>query len=252
MKPKVNDSNSHDSRPEGIRLQLFLARSGVASRRASENIILDGRVTVNGNLVQTLGTRVLESDHICVDGVLVEPEKVKRHVLLNKPSGFVCSLSDEKGRPVAADLLAEKYPERLYNVGRLDMYSSGAILFTNDGEFAATVGHPSSQIEKQYIVEASMPFHDDVLDAFRKGIRIDSVYYRCRNAERLSSRRMSVTLIEGKNREIRRVLDHFSIRIKNLIRVRIGSVTIDGLAYGESRELTRTEIEALAKRDEQS
>ena len=136
-----------------------------------------------------------------MDGVPVEPEKTKRYVLLNKPSGYVCSLSDEKGRPVAADLLAEKYPERLYNVGRLDMYSSGAILFTNDGEFAAKVGHPSSEIEKQYIVEASMPFRDDVIEAFRKGIRIDNVYYRCRDAVRLSSRRMSITLIEGKPRD---------------------------------------------------
>lgn len=252
MKRKVNDSNSHDNSREGIRLQLYLARAGVASRRASEQIILDGRVTVNGVLAQTLGTRVLDSDRICLDGIPVEPEKNKRYILLNKPSGFVCSLSDEKGRRVAADLLAEKYPERLYNVGRLDMYSSGAILFTNDGEFAAIVGHPSSQIEKQYIVEASMPFRDDVLDAFRKGIRIDSVYYRCRSAERLSSRRMSVTLIEGKNREIRRVLDHFSIRIKNLIRVRIGPVTIDGLAYGESRELTPFEIDVLVQKDKQS
>lgn len=248
----MNDSNSHDNGRDGIRLQLYLARAGVASRRASEQIILDGRVTVNGILAQTLGTRVVESDRICLDGIPVEPEKNKRYILLNKPSGFVCSLSDEKGRRVAADLLAEKYPERLYNVGRLDMYSSGAILFTNDGEFAAIVGHPSSQIEKQYIVEASMPFRDDVLDAFRKGIRIDSVYYRCRSAERLSSRRMSVTLIEGKNREIRRVLDHFSIRIKNLIRIRIGPVTIDGLAYGESRELASSEIDELVQKEKQS
>ncbi len=252
MKPKVNDLNSHDNSPEGIRLQLFLARAGIASRRASEKIILDGRVTVNGVTVDTLGTRVQESDRVCVDGAAVEPEKVKRYVLLNKPSGYVCSLSDEKGRPVAADLLAGKYRERLYNIGRLDMYSSGAILFTNDGEFAALVGHPSSEIEKQYIVEASMPFRDDVLDAFRKGIRIDSVYYRCRSVERLSSRRMTVTLIEGKNREIRRVLDHFSIRVKNLIRVRIGSITIDGLAYGESRDLTGQEIASLMQREELS
>ena len=241
----MNDSNSLDNTPEGVRLQLYLARAGVASRRASEKIILDGRVSVNGTVVDTLGTRVLETDRICVDGVPVEPEKTKRYVLLNKPSGYVCSLSDEKGRPVAADLLAEKYPERLYNVGRLDMYSSGAILFTNDGEFAAKVGHPSSEIEKQYIVEASMPFRDDVIEAFRKGIRIDNVYYRCRDAVRLSSRRMSITLIEGKNREIRRVLEHFSIRVKNLIRTRIGTVTIDGLAYGESRELSRAEVASL-------
>lgn len=247
MKLKVNDLNSLDNTPVGIRLQLYLSRSGVASRRASEKIILEGRVTVNGIVQQTLGTRVLETDSICVDGILLTPETKKRYVLLNKPSGYVCSLSDEKGRPVAADLLTEKYPERLYNVGRLDMYSSGAIIFTNDGEFAAYLGHPSSGIEKQYIVEASMPFRDDVITAFKQGIRIDTVYYKCRDAQRLSSRRLTVTLLEGKNREIRRVLEHFSIRVKNLIRTRIGTVSIEGLEYGEFRDLTNKEIESLKR-----
>lgn len=245
MKLKVTDLNSPDKTTEGIRLQLYMSRSGVASRRACEKIILDGRVTVNGILEQTLGTRVLETDSICVDGVLILLESKKRYVLLNKPSGYVCSLSDEKGRPVAADLLTDKYKERLYHVGRLDMYSSGALIFTNDGEFAAYLGHPSSGVEKQYIVEASMPFRDDVITAFKQGIRIDSVYYKCRDAQRLSSRRLTVTLVEGKNREIRRVLEHFSIRVKNLIRTRIGQISIEGLEYGESRDLTVKEIESL-------
>ncbi len=141
------------------RLQVYLAHSGVASRRACEQIILDGRVTVNGNTVTNMGAKVAPDDVVCVDGNRVRPEEQKRYVLLNKPSGYICSLADEKGRQVAADILKSAYTERLYNVGRLDMYSSGAILFTNDGHFASVVGHPSAEIEKEYVVEASLPFH---------------------------------------------------------------------------------------------
>ena len=241
-----NDSNhAADRTDDSIRLQVYLAHAGVASRRAAEEIILSGRVTVNGNTVSAMGSRVAEGDIVCVDGVRVVPEETKRYILLNKPSGYVCSLADEKGRPVAADILKQAYSERLYNVGRLDMYSSGALLFTNDGNFAAIVGHPSAEIEKEYIVEASLPFNDEVLNAFTKGIRIDGVFYRCRQADRLSSRRMRVVLIEGKNREIRKVLEHFGVRVKNLIRVRIGPVTMGEMKYGEYRELTRTEILGL-------
>jgi 23S rRNA pseudouridine2605 synthase len=194
-----------------------------------------------------MGAKVGPDDLVCVDGNRVRPEEYKRYVLLNKPSGYVCSLSDEKGRPVAADILKSTYSERLYNVGRLDMYSSGAILFTNDGDFAASVSHPSAEIEKEYVVEASLPFRDEVLTAFIKGIRIDTVYYKCKSAERLSSRRMRVVLIEGKNREIRKVLDHFGIRVKNLVRTRIGPVSLGDMPYGEFRELTEYEIEQLRK-----
>jgi 23S rRNA pseudouridine2605 synthase len=229
-----------------VRLQVILAHAGLASRRNAESIILSGRVTVNGEVITELGTKVKADDIVCVDGTQVKAEERKRYVLLNKPSGFVCSLSDDRGRPVAADLLKDAYSERLYNIGRLDMYSSGAIIFTNDGEFAAIVGHPSAEIEKEYIVEASLPFRDEVLESFRVGIRIDGVFYKCRLAERMSSRRMRIVLVEGKNREIRKVLEKFDVRVKSLIRVRIGPVALDALKYGEFRELTAKEIEILS------
>lgn len=247
----MTDLNSPDNQDAGtsgsLRLQVYLAHSGVASRRAAERLITEGRVTVNDTVVTEMGTKVSMGDFVCVDGKPVSPEAIKRYVLLNKPSGFVCSLSDEKGRPVAADLLKDAYSERLYNVGRLDMYSSGALLFTNDGQFASVVGHPSAEIEKEYLVEASMPFRDDVINAFSKGIRIDNVFYTCKAIERLSSRRLRIVLIEGKNREIRKVLEHFDIRVKNLIRTRIGCVSLGSLAYGEYRDLTVSEIESLQR-----
>lgn len=264
MKQKVKDLNSPDKQENtlqtenisdssgitGIRLQVYLSHAGVASRRSAEQVIQEGRVTVNGSTVTAMGSRVQETDIICVDGKRIQPEEHKRYVLINKPSGYVCSLSDEKGRPVASDILKNNYAERLYNIGRLDMYSAGALLFTNDGKFAAVVGHPSAEIEKEYIVEASLPFRDEVIDAFSKGIRVDNVFYKCRSAERLSSRRMRVVLIEGKNREIRKVFEHFGVRVKNLIRVRIGPVSLGDMKYGDFRDLSVAEISGLLETKE--
>ena len=130
--------NSQDS----LRLQVYIAHCGVASRRAAEQIILDGRVSVNGKVVCELGTKVSGDDKVFVDGNQIFLEQTKRYVLLNKPAGYVCSSVDEKGRDTAVDLLKDKYSERLYNIGRLDMYSKGMIFFTNDGDFAAKLSHP--------------------------------------------------------------------------------------------------------------
>lgn len=230
-----------------VRLQAYIAHCGIASRRAAEQIILDGRVTVNGTVVTELGTKVTENDVVTVDGNVIHLEAKKRYILLNKPAGYVCSSADEKGRQVAADLLKEKYTERLYNVGRLDMYSKGMILFTNDGDFAAKLSHPSSQIEKEYIVETSQNIPDDFPTKFEKGIRIDGVFYKCKKCEILKPRKIKIVLIEGKNREIRTVLESQNIGTKSLVRVRIGNVSLDELKPGESRELTENEIKGLLK-----
>ena len=232
---------------EEIRLQTYLAHCGVASRRASEQIILDGRVTVNGTVVTELGTKVSEKDKVTVDGNTVKLEAKKRYVLLNKPAGYVCSSSDEKGRAVAADLLKDKYSERLYNVGRLDMYSKGMILFTNDGEFAAKLSHPSSQLEKEYIVETSQDVPEDFPAKFEKGIRVEGVFYKCLRCEILKSRKVKIVLIEGKNREIRTVLESLNIGTKSLVRVRIGNINLDDLKPGDSRDLTDVEVRNLLK-----
>lgn len=238
----ANNSNS-----ENIRLQAFLAHCGVASRRASEQIILDGRVSVNGNVVTELGTKVFPSDKVLVDGKEVHLEESKRYVLLNKPLGYVCSQSDEKGRPVAVDLLKSKYKERLYNVGRLDMFSHGAIIFTNDGDFAAKLSHPSAEIEKEYLVETSFALPRYLAEDFRRGIRIDNVFYKAKDAQELNSHKMRVVLVEGKNREIRRVFESREAVIKNLKRVRIGCVELGDLQPGESRNLTNAEVNGLLR-----
>ncbi|WP_407396802.1 pseudouridine synthase [Treponema sp.] len=230
-----------------MRLQQYMARCGVASRRASEEIITSGRVTVNGQLVTALGTKVTSKDTVCVDGKEIFLEETKRYILLNKPAGYVVSSSDEKGRPIALDLLKEKYSERLYNVGRLDMFSCGLILYTNDGDFAARLSHPSAELEKEYIVDTSTPMPRNLAEEFMKGVRVDDVFYKCIDARELNSHRMRIVLAEGKNREIRRVFESREVGIRSLMRIRIGCVGVGDLQYGQFRELTQDEVKALLK-----
>lgn len=229
----------------GVRLQAFLSRAGVSSRRACAEIVERGRVSVNGAQVLEKGFRVFAGDEVLLDGKPVCLEEQKRYLLLNKPPGYVSTLSDEKGRPTAASLIAGIYPERLYNAGRLDMWSEGALIFTNDGGFALKLIHPSSGIEKEYIVETAGQCGGDALKAFRRGIWIGGAFFRALRAERLKFSSAKIVLVEGKNREIRRVFAHFGIRIKRLRRVRIGCVSLGNLALGEARDLSIEEIEGL-------
>ncbi len=230
---------------EKLRLQVFIAKCGIASRRAAEKIITEGRVCVNDSIVTEMGTKVGSDDIVTVDGVVAKIEQEKRYVLLNKPIGYVCSMSDENGRPVAVDLIKDKYKERLYNVGRLDMFSSGLIIFTNDGQFAAKLSHPSAEVEKEYLVQTSLPLPVTFSKDFEKGLRVDNIFYRCTHAEEINSHKIKITLIEGKNREIRNVFAFYDIGIKSLTRIRIGPIKIENLAVGQSRNLSKQEIKEL-------
>lgn len=224
-----------------------MALCGVASRRASEEIIAQGRVSVNGVTVTAPGTKVSGKDVVRVDSREIHFEEEKRYVLLNKPAGYVCSLSDEKGRAVAADLLKDEYSERLYNVGRLDMFSGGLIIFTNDGNFAATLSHPSAELEKEYVVDTVTPLPRSLVTDFMHGVRVDGVFYRCKFAEELNSHRMRIVLVEGKNREIRRVFDSYNVVIRSLTRIRIGCVGMGSLEEGQFRDLSAQEIQKLLR-----
>lgn len=226
-------------------MQVFLAHGGVASRRASERFILEGRVQVNGKTVTALGEKVAPDDEVCLDGVPVRMEKQYRYLLLNKPPEYLCSSSDPQGRPLALSLLPKEIAERLYSVGRLDYRSSGLVIFTNDGDFAARIGHPRSGIEKEYVIEAAGPVPDEFIRSFGEGITIEGVRYRARKIERVGRRGLKVVLVEGKNREIRKVFSHFHLHPNLLRRVRIGPVCLGDLPEGAVRPLTDTEINAL-------
>lgn len=240
----AEDNGITDIKP-GIRLQSYLAHCGVASRRAAAEVAISGRVAINGVVTTERGARVLAGDVVTVDGRVVTPESIKRYVLLNKPSGYVCSAKDEKGRAVAADLLREAYSERLYSIGRLDMYSTGLIIFTNDGEVARRLSHPSSEIEKEYIVRTTIPMPRSLADDFARGLRIGDVFYKARAAQEITPRSLRVVLTEGKNREIRRVFEAYNVGIKSLQRIRIGCVNIGNLAVGQFRDLSSAEVDGL-------
>jgi len=232
-------------------LQVYLAHAGIASRRAAEGIIAEGRVSVNGVVVSEQGSRVSSGDVVLLDGKPVRTESRLVYFALNKPPGYICSSSDPQGRPLAIELLPGEIKERLYNVGRLDFMSCGLIFFTNDGGFAARLGHPGSGVEKEYMVETTGHIPDALIDAFEKGITLEGEHYRAQGVERLGSRAVRVVLVEGKNREIRRVFSHFHLHPFRLRRIRIGPVKLEDLEEGKSRTLRKFEIEALTIRNEE-
>jgi len=156
-------------------------------------------------------------------------------------------MSDPEGRPLASELL-KGVPERVYNVGRLDQWSSGLLLFTNDGELASILVHPSGGVEKEYEITADAPLGEDFFSGFRKGLDIDGVAYRASSLVRTGPDSARVVLVEGKNREIRRVLENFGRKARVLRRIRIGSLGISGLAEGDYRELAEEEVDALRGR----
>jgi 23S rRNA pseudouridine2605 synthase len=236
----------------GQRLSVCLAHAGVASRRAAEEIIASGRVSVNGVKVTAQGSRVLSGDTVLLDGRPVRAETRPRYLALNKPPGYICSSSDPQGRPLALQLLPpdlQGKPEepglRLYNVGRLDFLSCGLIFFTNDGSFAARLGHPRYGLEKEYLVEASGPIPDEAARAFSEGIVIEGERYKAKKAEKTGRKTLRVVLVEGKNREIRRVFSHFHLHPVRLCRIRIGPVLLGDLPQGASRSLTERELQNL-------
>lgn len=228
-----------------VRLQAWLARAGVASRRAAERLILEGRVSVNGSVVTELGTKVGPGDAVLFDGKRLSLEERKRYILLNKPAGLLSAMSDPEGRPLAVDLLKPEVEERVYNVGRLDQWSAGLLLFTNDGELASLLGHPSGGIEKEYEVETDLDLPDDFLPAFLRGIVVEGIRYAALRAARTGPHSARIVLVEGKNREIRRVLAARNLRALSLRRVRIGPLAIGDLAEGAHRELSPAEVAAL-------
>ncbi len=229
---------------QGTRLQAFLAHAGVASRRASERIILEGRVAINGRTASELGVRVMPGDSVTLDGRRLGLEGRMRYILLNKPAGYISAMSDPEGRPLAVDLL-KGVEERVYNVGRLDQWSSGLLFFTNDGDLASLLVHPSGGIEKEYEVVADAPLGEDFFSGFGRGTSIGGVTYKALSIARTGPDSAKVVLLEGKNREIRRVLEYYGRRAKVLKRVRIGSLSIGDLAEGAFRELGEAEVESL-------
>ena len=242
---ETNGKNHAHAEEGELRLQVFLARCGVGSRRACEEYIRQGRVEVNGRPVTKMGIKVSPDDTVVFDHRRVYPDRRFVYIVLYKPKFVVSSLNDPEGRKTVADLVRGRFPFRLFHVGRLDYLSTGLMFLTNDGAFSRFITDPARGIQKEYLVEVSRPLSTDLLDSFVRGVVIDGEKLAVDSYRLLGEKNVSLVLREGKNREIRRLFHHNKIRVKKLHRVRIGSIRIKGMVPGEYRIMNKKELAAL-------
>lgn len=252
------------------RLQKIIAAAGIASRRKAEELITAGRVAVNGKVVSQLGAKAdPERDHIRVDGKHLSAPQHKTYIVLNKPKGYVTTVSDPEGRPTVMDLVRSASSERIYPVGRLDWNSEGLLLLTNDGELAARLMNARSHIAKTYLVKVSGKPSEAALAKLRAGVRIGGesdggrkmppiqtapakiklAQTRTHNQNRtkdVPNPWYEITLIQGRNRQIHRMFEHIGHHVEKIKRVRYGPLELD-LPVGESRRLTPAEVAALRR-----
>jgi 23S rRNA pseudouridine2605 synthase len=227
----------------GERLQKVLARAGFGSRRACEELIVDGRVTVNGRPAE-LGRRVdLDEDHVSVDGVPVSIRPGLVYYLLNKPRGVVTTASDPQGRPTVVDLLPLE--PRVFPVGRLDADTEGLLLLTNDGDLAHRLTHPRFGVEKEYLAELEKPPPPAALRALREGVTLDDGVTAPARVASVPPRALRITIHEGRNRQVRRMCSAVGCPVVRLVRVRIGPVADRRLKPGSWRPLTQAEVRSL-------
>ncbi len=230
-----------------MRLQKFLAHAGLSSRRKAEEYILNGRITVNGKIISELGTKIDPiADTILFDGkpVILEQDSSKLYLALNKPEGYVTSCSQKKTK-IVMDLI--HIDERVYPVGRLDKDSKGVILLTNDGDLHNKLSHPSFDHEKEYIVTTVFSISDSALKDMAGGLVIDGVKTRKAKVKRISENQFSIVLKQGRNRQIRKMVEKTGNKVDILLRIRIANINLGNLKEGAWRRLTREEIRQLTQ-----
>ena len=236
------------------RLQKFLANQGIASRRKAEELILQGKVKVNGKVVQELGTKVNpKKDKIEFEGKQVNRDIKKVYVLLNKPIDYVTTVKDQFSRNAVVDLV-KGAGDNLLPVGRLDMYTSGALILTNDGDFIYYVTHPKHEVEKTYTVTLRGKVTNEDVENLRKGVKIDEEYLTkpakikiLKIDEEKNISRLEIIIHEGKNRQVRKMCEAVGKKVVALHRSKIGNIGVKDLKIGEWRYLTKREIDMLMK-----
>jgi 23S rRNA pseudouridine2605 synthase len=225
-----------------VRLNAFLARAGVASRRKADELIKAGRVTVNGEPGQ-LNTFVAKHDRVELDGRPLERQPLA-YVLLNKPAGVVTTAHDPQGRPTVVELVA-RHGTRLVPVGRLDADTTGALLLTNDGELAHRLAHPRYEVEKVYEAEVEGEPSDEALAKLKQGVALDDGPTAPAHARRLGPNKVELAIHEGRKHQVKRMLDAVGHPVTRLHRSRYAGLTVETLGPGESRELAGAEVERL-------
>ncbi len=235
------------------RLQKFLANAGIASRRKCEELILDGKIEVNGLVVTELGTKVSEKDIVKYNGKIVKPEEEKVYILLNKPIGYVTTAKDQFNRDTVLDLV--KVNKRIVPVGRLDMYTSGALILTNDGEFVNMLTHPRNEVNKTYNVTLKGFVENEDIQKLQNGVEIDEGYITkpakvkiLKIDEEKKISRIQITIHEGRNRQVRKMCETINKKVLALHRSSIENIDLKNLKIGEWRYLTNKEIDNLHKK----
>ncbi len=229
------------------RLQKILSARGIASRRAAEKMIEEGRVTVNGAVASHGQSADPDIDRIELDGKPLPNLSEFVYILLHKPRGYVTTLSDEKGRKTAAELVAD-CGQRVYPVGRLDMDSEGLLLFTNDGDFANLLMHPRHQVDKTYLTWVN-DFSEEALQKLKQPITLDGYRIRAPKVRLVKPGLLEITIHEGRNRQVRRMCEAAGMQVTRLKRVREGALALGELPLGKWRHLTAKEVELLRKHD---
>ena len=230
------------------RLQKVIAQAGIASRRKAEELIKDGKVKVNGEVKRELGTKVSESDKVEVNNKPIEKE-TKEYYLLNKPRGVITTTNDEHGRKTVTDLIETS--ARIYPVGRLDYDTTGAILLTNDGEFANILMHPSNKIDKVYLAKLEGIIKGEQINALKNGVMLDDVLVKASRVklkkvnQENSTSMVEITIHEGKNHQVKRMFESVGFHVEKLTRERIGIFDINNLKSGQYRKLTPKEVQIV-------
>ncbi|WP_205842241.1 pseudouridine synthase [Natranaerobius trueperi] len=233
-----------------MRLQKYMAHAGVASRRKSEEIIKEGRVKVNGQVIRELGTKINPNkDIVEVDGNKIDFEKNEVYLLLNKPIGYITSKKDPQGRKTIMDLISVR--ERIYPVGRLDYDSRGLVLLTNQGELANRLMHPRYEVTKTYNVKVDKFLSNNDIDCLKSGIRLEEGLCSAKKVKISEKTKnhmvLQIILTEGRKRQIRRMIDFLNAEVIDLQRIKFGPVKINSLKEGSSRHLSDSEIIKLKK-----
>ena len=235
------------------RLQKYLANAGIASRRKCEELILDGKIEVNGIVVTELGTKVSEKDIVKYNGKIVKPEEEKVYILLNKPIGYVTTSKDQFNRETVLDLV--KINKRIVPVGRLDMYTSGALILTNDGEFVNMLTHPRNEVNKTYNVTLRGFVENEDIQKLQNGVEIDDGYITkpakvkiLKIDKEKNISRIQITIHEGRNRQVRKMCEAINKKVLALHRSSIENIDLKNLKVGEWRYLTNKEIDNLHKK----
>ena len=233
-----------------MRLQKYLALSGVASRRTAEKMIADGRVTVDGEVITEMGVQVEIGQDIRVDGKLVTPEPEKKYIMYHKPAGEVTTASDPEGRATVLDKFRD-YPGRLYPVGRLDYDSEGLLLLTNDGDLTERMLHPSMEVEKTYLARVSNELTIEEARRLERGVMVDGRRTARAKVKILGAKGLYtdilVTIHEGRNRQVRKMVEQVGHQVVMLRRIRFGPLKLEDLPRGMWRELTEEELRELSR-----